>query len=253
MRANPLKRWPGERGAIVNGWLSIGSSYAAEIVAHGGFDAVTVDCQHGMMGWETALVMLQAISTTSATPIARCAANDPAAIMRLLDAGAYGIICPMVSTRDDAERFVAACRYPPLGCRSFGPSRGLLYGGADYFKYADGEILTLAMIETVQGIENLEDIVATPGLDGVYVGPNDLAVALGYPPVPESDEPHMMDAVERIRSAASDAGKMTGIFCSGGAGAAMRAAQGFDLVTPGNDAMLLKGAIAAAMSAVGRG
>jgi 4-hydroxy-2-oxoheptanedioate aldolase len=251
MRANPLKhRKPGDRPAL-NGWLSIGSSYNAEIVAHAGFDSVTVDCQHGMMGWDTALVMLQAISTTRAMPLVRPSANDPAEIMRLLDAGAYGVICPMISTPDDARRFVASCRYPPRGARSFGPSRGLLYGGSDYFVRADGEILTLAMIETAEGLANLDAIVAVPELDGIYVGPNDLAVALGCPPVPESDLPKMTEAIERIRSATHAAGKMVGIFCSGGSGAARRAREGFDMVTPGNDAMLLKAALAEAVRQAG--
>lgn len=249
MRSNPLKHREAGAAPIINGWLSIGSSYSAEIVAHGGFDAVTVDCQHGMMGWDTALVMLQAISTTSAIPLVRPSANDPAKIMRLLDAGAYGVICPMVSTRQDAERFVAACRYPPTGSRSFGPSRGLLYGGTDYFAHADGEILTLAMIETAEGLDHVEAIVATPGLDGIYIGPNDLAVALGCPPAPESTHPALTAAVARIRSVTAEGGKMTGIFCSGGKGAAQRAAEGFDLVTPGNDAMLLKAALSEAVRA----
>lgn len=244
MRSNRLRAMKAEGTPILNGWLSIGSSYSAEIAAHGGYHAVTVDRQHGMMGWDVALTMLQAISTTDAVPLVRPSANDPAEMMRLLDAGAYGLICPMISTRADAEAFVAACRYPPVGTRSFGPSRGLLYGGPDYAKHANHEILALGMIETGEGLANLEEIVATPGLDGIYVGPNDLALALGCDPKPESDDPVMVEAIERIRAATAAAGKMTGIFCSGGPGAARRVREGFDLVTLGNDAMLLKAAIA---------
>lgn len=236
------------REPIFNAWLSIGSSYLAEIVAHGGYDAVTVDCQHGMLGWDAAFAMLQAISTTDAVPLVRPTDNVPGEIMRWLDAGAYGIICPMISTRAQAEALVAACRYPPVGSRSHGPSRGLLYGGADYPAHANDEILVLAMIETREGLENVADIVATPGLDGIYLGPNDLALALGQRPVSESDDPVICDAVERIRSAAQSAGKIAGIFCSGGPGAARRIDEGFDLVTPGNDALLLKGAIAASLA-----
>jgi 4-hydroxy-2-oxoheptanedioate aldolase len=156
----------------------------------------------------------------------------------------------MISTAADAARFVSACRYPPVGTRSFGPSRGLLYGGPDYAAHADREILALAMIETREGLDNLDAILATPGIDGIYVGPNDLALALGCAPAPESDDPVMVAAIERIRSATAAAGKMAGIFCSGGAGAARRVREGFDLVTPGNDAMLLKGAMAASLRAV---
>ena len=248
MRRNILRDRRAAGEPIVNAWLSIGSSYLAEIVANGGYHAVTVDRQHGMMGFDTALAMLQAISTTGAVPLVRPARNDPGEMMRYLDAGAYGLICPMISTPAEAAAFVSACRYPPQGTRSFGPSRGLLYGGADYALHANNEILTLAMIETAEGLRNLDGIVATAGLDGIYVGPNDLALALGCSPRAESDDPTMIEAVERIRSAVSAAGKISGIFCSGGAGAAQRLREGFDLVTPGNDATMLKAGIAEAVA-----
>lgn len=249
MRRNRLRDLKASGTTIVNGWLSIGAPYLAEIVAHGGFDAITVDCQHGMMGWDTALAMMQAISTTEVVPLVRPASNNAAEIMRYLDGGAYGLICPMISTRDDAEAFVAACRYPPAGSRSFGPSRGLLYGGPDYLAHANDEILTLAMIETAAGLDNLAEIVATPGLDGIYIGPNDLALALGRDPKPENDDAIMVEAIARIQAETARAGKIAGIFCSGGAGAARRVREGFDLVTPGNDALLLKAAIAEAVRA----
>lgn len=252
MRPNALRRLHAAGTPILTAWLSIGSSYSAEIVAHGGYHAVTVDRQHGMMGFDVALAMLQAISTTDAVPLVRPSANDPAEMMRLLDAGAYGLICPMISTPEQAEAFVAACRYPPVGTRSFGPSRGLLYGGPDYAAHANDEILTLAMIETAEGLANLDTIVATPGLDGIYVGPNDLALALGRATSPESDDPVVVEAIERIRAATAGAGKIAGIFCSGGPGAARRVREGFDLVTPGNDAMLLRKAIAESLRATGQ-
>lgn len=248
MRPNRLRALKAAGTPIVNAWASIGSSYAAELIAAQGFDAVTVDCQHGMMGFDVALGMLQAISTTPAIPLVRPSKNDGAEIMRFLDAGAYGIICPMISSPAEAAALVSACRYPPVGTRSFGPARGLLYGGADYAIHANDEILVLAMIETAAGLDALHAIVATPGLDGIYIGPNDLALALGHVPVPESDEPEMVAAVARIVAATKAAGKLSGIFCSGAAGAARRLAEGFDLVTPGNDAMLLRAAMAAAVA-----
>lgn len=240
MRPNRLRQMKAEGQTIVNAWLSIGSSFSAEIVSHQGFDAVTVDRQHGMMGFETTVSMLQAISTTSAVPLVRPSQNDPAEIMRLLDAGAYGVICPMISTRFDAEKLVAACRYPPIGQRSFGPARGLLYGGADYATYANNEMLVIAMIETAAALENLTEIIATPGLDGIYIGPNDLALALGKPPKIESVDPMVIEAIATTREAAAKRGLITGIFCSSGSAAAARRAEGFDLVTPGNDATLLR-------------
>ena len=250
MRRNAIRELKANGQLILNAWLSIGSSYLAEVVAHQGFDAVTVDRQHGMMGFETAVAMLQAISTTRAVPLARPSSNDGAEIMRLLDAGAYGIICPMISTRRDAERLVASCRYPPVGVRSFGPARGLLYGGPDYLAHANDEIVVLAMIETAEGLANVADIAATPGLDGFYVGPNDLALALGKPPVVESDDAGIIEAIARIRAAAATHGLIAGIFCSSGRAAAVRRAEGFDLVTPGNDAATLRQAFGDAVRIV---
>lgn len=239
MRRNEIRQMWSRGETAINAWLAIPSGYSAEIVGHCGFDAVTVDLQHGMVGFDAALAMFQAISATPAVPFARVPRNDPALIMHLLDAGAYGLICPMVSTAAEAAAFASACRYPPSGTRSFGPARGLLYGGPDYFAKADDEIVALAMIETAQGLENLEAIVATHGLDGVYIGPNDLCLALGVAPSAESAEPVVVEAVQRIVGACRRAGKVAGIFCSSGAAAARRAAQGFSLVTPGNDATLL--------------
>lgn len=240
MRSNLLREMKSAGRPIVNAWLSIGSSYSAEIVAHQGFDAVTVDRQHGMMGFETAVAMLQAISSTRAVPLARPSSNDGAEIMRLLDAGAYGIVCPMISTRADALKLVNCCRYPPAGARSFGPARGLLYGGQDYLAHANDEIIVLAMIETAEGLENAAEIMATPGIDGVYIGPNDLALALGRPPVVESDDPLVIEAIARIRLAAAARGLIAGIFCSSARAAAVRVREGFDMVTPGNDAGALR-------------
>lgn len=250
MRANRLRAMKAAGTPILNAWLSIGAPYAAEVIAHLGYDSVTVDCQHGMIGHETAIAMLQAISATDAVPLVRPPANDPALIMRYLDSGAYGIICPMISTAADAAALVAACRYPPVGTRSFGPARGLLYGGADYLHHANHEILTFAMIETAEAIDQLGAILATPGLDGIYVGPNDLALALGAPPVSESDVPIVRDTIEHIRARTQAAGLIAGIFCSGGDGAAQRIAQGFDLVTPGNDVGALRAATAAIMAQI---
>lgn len=239
MRKNRIKEIWAKGEAAVNGWLAIPSPYSAEVMGHQGFDAVTIDTQHGMMGFDTAVAMFQAISATPAVPFARVLRNDPALVMQLLDAGAYGIICPMVNTAADARLFADACRYPPRGNRSFGPARGLLYGGADYFAHANDEVIAMAMIETQAGLDNLEEIVATDGIDGIYVGPNDLCLALGVAPVAESAEAVVAEAITRIVKCCRDAGKGVGVFCSSGEAAAMRAGQGFNFITPGNDANLL--------------
>ena len=213
-------------------------SYGAEVVARQGYHAVTVDLQHGMMDFETAMAMLQAIGSTDATPFVRCPAVDGPQIMRLLDAGAYGVICPQVDSPELARRFVEACRYPPAGTRSFGPARGVLYGGADYFDHANTHVLALAMIESREALDALDAILDTPGLDGIYVGPNDLALSLGARPGAERDGP-VADAIARILAAALQRDLLAGIFCADAALARQRLSEGFHLVTPGNDAAIL--------------
>ena len=137
MRENRMRTIWAEGGNVLSGWVAMPTSLGAEIIANQGFDSVVVDTQHGMVGFQAAAEMLQAISTTSAIPLARAQWNDPSSIMKLLDAGAYGIVCPMVNDRAQCEAFVGACRYAPEGYRSFGPVRGLLYGGDDYFEHAN--------------------------------------------------------------------------------------------------------------------
>ena len=182
MRKNRLKQMFKEGKPIINGWLQIPSAFSAEVMAHQGWDSCTIDMQHGVVDYPNALNMLQAISTTDTTPLIRVNWNEPGQIMKILDAGAYGIICPMVSNRKEAENFVQACLYPPKGYRSFGPIRGLLYGGQDYGSHADNEILKLAMIETSEALKNLDEIMSTPNLDGIYIGPADLSLAIGEKP-----------------------------------------------------------------------
>ena len=239
MRINKLKVAAAENRPVINGWLAIPSSYSAEIMGHQGYDAVTVDLQHGMIDFASALAMLQALSATPAVPLVRVADSTPAQIMRVLDAGAYGVICPMISTPEQARHFVSACRYPPEGIRSFGPARGLLYGGADYPQHANREILTLAMIETREGLANIDAILDTDGLDGVFIGPNDLSLTLTGAASAESTHPEMLGAIEHVVSHCRQKQKIAGIFCTSGAAAANRIAQGFQFVTPANDVMQL--------------
>jgi 4-hydroxy-2-oxoheptanedioate aldolase len=182
MRKNKLKKIFKEGGAAINGWLQIPSSFSAEVMAKQGWDSLTIDLQHGVVDYSNALQMYQAISTTDVVPMARVNWNEPGQIMKILDAGCYGIICPMVSNREQAEKFVQACIYPPNGYRSYGPIRGLLYGGADYGEHANDEILKLAMIETKEALSNLDEIMSTPNLDGIYIGPSDLSLAIGAKP-----------------------------------------------------------------------
>ena len=182
MRKNKVKEMMKAGKPVINGWLQIPSTVSAEVMAHQGWDSLTIDMQHGLVDYTNALPMLQTISTTDVTPLARVNWNEPGQIMKILDAGAYGVICPMVSNKKEAENFVQACLYPPHGYRSYGPIRGLVYGGPDYAENANSEILKFAMIETKESLDNLDEIMKTPGLDGVYIGPADLSLAIGEKP-----------------------------------------------------------------------
>src|SRR5215813_9765152 len=187
---------------VTLGWLSVSHGFTAEVMARQGFDALCVDMQHGTTDFSDLWPMLQAISQTETVPVVRVPWNDPATIMKALDMGAYAIIVPLVSTAAEAAAAVAACRYPPVGMRSSGPLRAALYGGTNYQAEANGEIVVLAMIETKEGIANLDKICATPGLDGVYIGPADLSYALGMPPRGDNPEPVHMATCDKIRDAA---------------------------------------------------
>ncbi|WP_432343227.1 aldolase/citrate lyase family protein [Shinella yambaruensis] len=246
IRRNPLRERLAKGQTIVNAWLSIPSSYSAEGMGHAGVQAATVDLQHGMIGPTDALHMLQAISATPAVPLVRVPSLDPAFMMRVLDSGAYGVICPMISTAEETAELVRACRYPPTGIRSFGPARGLLYGGADYVAHADSEILVIPMIETVAAVENLDAILAVEGIDMIYIGPNDLAFVFDGRVGP--DRRKSEEVIAHVLEKAKAAGIPAGIFCADGAEAARRVAQGFALVTPGNDFGILTRGMRAAVA-----
>lgn len=250
MRTNGLREVLDSRRPAICAWASIDSPYLAEVLSHCGFDAVTVDLQHGMFGIDRAIMLLQGVSAGPATPMARCPTLDTATIGKLLDAGAYGIICPAIDTPEAAAALVAACRYPPAGIRSFGPSRGLLYGGPDYVEHADSTVLSWAMIESATALDNLEGILATPGLDGVYVGPNDLALSLGERPAQARRSERVHDALVRVVAAARDAGRYAGIFCAQPGMAREMVELGYHLVTPGNDVGIIRQAAAERIAAV---
>jgi 4-hydroxy-2-oxoheptanedioate aldolase len=182
MRTNTVKeKWA--RGEVTyGGWLSIPSSFSAEVMAHQGFEWVCIDMQHGVVDYQAAVTMLQAIGSTETIPIVRVPWNEPGIIGKVLDAGAMGVIIPMVNSVEEAKAAVSACRYYPEGSRSYGPTRAAYYAGADYFAHANREVACIPMIETRQAVERLDDILAVPGIDAVYVGPADLSITLGLPP-----------------------------------------------------------------------
>lgn len=241
MRKNSLKEiW--KRGeAVINGWCSIPSSFSTEIMAHQGFDSITIDMQHGLVDYQVAVTMLQAISTTSIIPLTRVPWNDPARIMKALDAGSYGVICPMINTPEDAELLVRACKYPPRGYRSFGPIRakyasgGAIHGGGDYHNYANEETLAIPQIETREAIKNLDRILSTPGIGAIYIGPSDLSMALGKEPRKGQSDPEVVEAKQEILNKAKQYGIPAGIHTNSVEVAVEMVKQGFQLVSLQSD------------------
>jgi len=236
MRKNKLKELFKAGKPIINSWLAIPNSFSAEVMANQGWDSITIDMQHGLIDYPNAVNMLQAISTTNTTPLARVNWNEPGQIMKILDAGCYGVICPMVSNRKEAENFIQACQYPPKGYRSFGPVRATIYGGADYAKNADNEILKLAMIETKEALEKLDEILDTPNLDGIYIGPADLSLAVGEEPgFDRPEDSKAYSEILRILDAAKKKNLLTGLHNGSPEYAKKMIDKGFDLVTVGSD------------------
>ena len=216
---------------VLNGWSVIPGGFLAEVMASLGWDALTVDAQHGVIAYTDVVAMLQGAASADLTPMVRLAGNDPVLVGQALDAGAMGVICPLVSSAEDAARFVAACRYPPHGVRSSGATRAMIYAGFDYGRHADTQVLKFAMIETADGLANLDEIAAIPGLDGLYVGPSDLSLALGGTQGYDKDEPQMLEAYARIVAACRKHGLYAGIHTATPAFAGRMADMGFRLIT----------------------
>lgn len=235
MRPNKIKRLWKEGKPVTMGWLLIATSHTAEAMAGQGFDALCVDMQHGMTDSTQLLPILQTLTLCDVAPVVRMVANDPAAMMRALDMGANTIIVPMINSAQDAARAVEACRYAPAGNRSYGPIRPASYWGADHAQHANDEVLVVGMIETKEGLDNLDAICATPGLDAIYIGPSDLCYALGIPPKSDNTTPIHLEACNRIRDAAHRHGKKVCMHCSSGAFAADAVRRGFDLVMVTSD------------------
>jgi 4-hydroxy-2-oxoheptanedioate aldolase len=239
MRANRLRTLWRQDQAAVNGWLTIGDSFVAETMAQAGWDALTIDLQHGLIDYTALVPMLQAISTTPTVPVVRVPWLEPGILMKALDAGAYAVICPMVNTREDAQNLVAWTNYAPRGTRSYGPVRAALYAGADYLQHANDTVVRFAMIETAQALDNLDAILSVEGLDAIYIGPSDLSISLGCKPSFDELEPKAAQAVEHILARARHHGVVAGMHNGGPAAARARIAKGFRFVTVSSDARLL--------------
>ncbi len=225
-------------GSALGVWLSVASTITAEAAARQGFDYVCVDTQHGATEYQAAVAMFQAIELGGGTPIARVPWNEQGIIGKMLDAGAQGVIVPMVNTREQAEAVVRSCRYAPEGSRSFGPTvAGMRH--ADYVGWAGTTVAVIPMIETIVALGNLDDIMSVPGVDAIYVGPADLSLSLGLKPRNNDGEAVFDDALTSIVEACGRHGVVPGIHASG-ALAGKRLDQGFRMITVANDLLAMR-------------
>jgi len=238
--ANNVKKLWAEGKAVVNGWLAIPSGFSAEVMAQCGFDSVTVDMQHGVQDYQSMVQCFQAMQAHPVTPMVRVPWNEPGIIGKVLDGGAYGVICPMINTKQEAENFVSYCKYPPRGTRSNGPIRAGLYGSSSgYQTTANEETLCIPMIETKTAVKNMTAILDVEGIAGVYVGPSDLGFSYGLVPKLDRDEPEILKIYDKLIKECSKRGISAGIHCSGPAGALRAINMGFKLVTLLNDSGIM--------------
>ena len=242
-----IAKW-NKKEVVLNSFLSIPNTLTAEIMSEQGYDALTIDYQHGMIGFSDLLTMLQSIRNSGVTPICRVSGLDHAVISKVMDAGALGIICPMINNRKQAEQLVKDSKYPPVGIRSFGPTRANFTVSSNYFYESNDGTFCLAMIETQEAFDNLDDIASTPGLDGLYIGTADLTIGLNQgklTPGFDRAEPEMIESKKKILEVAHKHGKVACLHCGTPEYAAKATEWGFDLVTITNDVRLLSGAAAA--------
>lgn len=250
MRPNKVReRWERDEVAL-DIWMSGLSMTTIEKVGRLGFDSILLDMQHGPIDYRDVLSALVAIEACDVSSIVRVPWNDPAIIMKVLDAGAQGVMCPVVNSRSDANAFVGAVRYPPLGYRSFGPQR--VYGGSprEYFEEANDSILAVAQIESVEALENLSEIVETPGLDMLFVGPSDLSISGGGPPVMDYTNDVAIERHRKIVAVAHAAGVRVGMLGLDAEAVATGLKWGMDFLSVGHELMLV---VDAARQALGRG
>jgi 4-hydroxy-2-oxoheptanedioate aldolase len=250
MRPNTVKLLLQEGKPAIGTWLTLGSPLAAEWLAHQGFDWLNVEQEHGAIDVTLTQSLLQAISTTNVIPLIRIPWKDPAHCKRALDAGAYGLFVPSVNTREEAEMIVGAMKYPPAGFRGLGGTRRLLYGGADYVKHANDEILVIPMIETAEGVRNADDILSVPGIDACFIGPNDLAASMGLEPTLDPQSEEYEAAIRKVFDACKENGVAPGLHCPSAIRAGDRIEQGWQLIAINSDGGFMAQAASASVKAV---
>jgi 4-hydroxy-2-oxoheptanedioate aldolase len=248
--ANAVKEaWKAGK-AVVNGWLAIPNAFSAEMYARCGWDSVTVDMQHGVQDYLSCVACFQGIQPSGAVPMVRVPWNEPGIIGKVLDAGAMGVICPMVNTEAEARALVQYCKYPPAGTRSNGPIRAGAYGSSGtYQKTANDEILVIPMIETRTAIENIGKILDVPGIDGIYIGPSDLSFSLGKEPKLDVEDPEILAIYDMLLAETGKRGIAAGLHNGTPAYAKRMIEKGFKLVTIANEVGLMVQAATAAVKA----
>jgi 4-hydroxy-2-oxoheptanedioate aldolase len=242
MSDNPLKaRW--QAGEVTFGvWGTIDSAFTAELIASEGPDFLCIDQQHGLVDYQMMVAAFQGIRASNGVPITRVATNEPALIGKALDAGAVAVILPMVENAEQVAALAAAFRYQPRGRRSFGPVRaGMTIGSTAIDSLED--VACIPMIETAEGLANLDAIASADGVDALYIGPADLCLSLGLPPTFDRQEDAYQEAVDRVLTACRKHNITAGIQCTDGAMAKHYAERGFQLVTVASDANTLRRAV----------
>jgi 4-hydroxy-2-oxoheptanedioate aldolase len=227
------------RQPTFGGWASIGNAFVTELLGRSGFDWVGIDTQHGLVANHEVAGMLQALAITRTPAIVRVGWNSPDLIMRVLDAGANGVIVPMIDSADDARAAVAACRYPPEGTRSFGVSRAALGVPAYGPETGNDSVICAVMIETLGATDALDEILSVPGVDAIFIGPSDLALSHGSEPSMDVADPGVARKVLEIRDACRTAGVIPGIYAGTPETAARWADEGFQLIALLSDAALV--------------
>ena len=254
MRPNKLKQMWKEGEATAVAWLGSADPYMTEILAHSGFDALVLDMQHGMgIGPDTAAQWLQVVSTTDTVPLVRVPWNEPVFFQWVLDAGAYGVIVPLVNNAEEAAKAGMSSKYPPIGFRSIGPNRVNLYAGGDYFEHANDETVCLVMVEHKDTIPHLDAMAEAPGVDGFYIGPADLAISMTGTPSNYRDIEEHNKASQKVVDVAKAHGLVAGTHCGGPEEAADRFRQGFQLCPIASDGGIMAAGARDAVEAIRKG
>ena len=250
MRPNKVKRQLREGKPSIGTWLSLGSPLAAEQLTQAGFDWLNIEQEHAAVDATLTQYILQAISIGDTVPMVRVPWNAGDWIKRALDAGAYGLVIPMVNSREEAELAVGSAKYPPEGVRSIGGVRPRLYGGPDYVEHANEEIVVVVQIEHVEAVKHARDILSVPGIDAYFIGPNDLCMSLGLPPSLEPDFPRFWEALDEVKRIAAECGVAPGIHVATAERACRMIEAGYQFISIASDAAFMATGASAAVRQV---